>query len=258
MKRFLVLALCLVTLLISVLPVTALAYSYDYNNPSYESYTVTSPYEGGIIYLYDQPTTSFGKNLGEYNNGTIVKVIDLHAADNMYMVICPDGRVGYMRNDWLTLTSKMENTDDNLYVVFSVSPAGYCYMYDRPSSSEGKSLGQYDNFEFIQIIDMNADKNYAYVRACETGKCGYISKKALIPANSSPIKGWMVVNCAYPNEYCYMYDKPTSSYGKNLGQFYDGTVLGLIDNSDSDFALVYSPADGKIGYISKNSLMSLF
>ena len=37
-----------------------------------------------------------------------------------------------------------------LYVVDSYSPSGYCYMYDRPTSTYGNNLGRYNNGETLK------------------------------------------------------------------------------------------------------------
>ena len=39
-----------------------------------------------------------------------------------------------------------------LYVVDSYSPSGYCYMYDRPTSTYGNNLGRYNNGEKVNSL----------------------------------------------------------------------------------------------------------
>ena len=55
----------------------------------------------------------------------------------------------------------------------------YCYLYTEPSSVNGRNLGQFNNGEYIEILDWYEDTNYAKVRTVSTRQVGYIAKDAL-------------------------------------------------------------------------------
>ena len=61
----------------------------------------------------------------------------------------------------------------------SYEPYGYCYLYDRPSSTYGNNLGRHNNGELIYVLDWYADDNYAKVECANNGKIGYIRKACL-------------------------------------------------------------------------------
>lgn len=66
---------------------------YDYC----EDYQVYSTSPMGYCYLYDQPSDIYGRNLGRYNNGEYIQVIDWWASDGYAKVYCPStNKVGYM------------------------------------------------------------------------------------------------------------------------------------------------------------------
>lgn len=167
--RKIVSLLLLAVLLMALVP-AALADSI-YN---YSLYEVASQAPNGYCYLYDQPSSTYGKNLGRHNNGEYVGVI--YYTDDWYYVYCSDGNYGYIHDYALKPVSRLGS---DWYIVNSTKPNGYCYLYSEPSSSNGRNLGRYNNGELIEIINWDASKNYAYVRCDRTGDYGYIRKTCL-------------------------------------------------------------------------------
>ncbi|MBQ9409358.1 MAG: SH3 domain-containing protein [Clostridia bacterium] len=224
---------------------------YDYEDESFDPYRVTSTYASGYAYLYPTASTS-GTPLSKYDNGTVLKVIDAFSYGNFALVVGPDGNAGYVAMNQLTA----ETDSGKLGPVFEVfSSRSYCYMYAKPNSGS-TNLGRYNNGEQIEIIDWGADNNYAFVRGVKDNKYGYIQKTSLHPASVNPVKGYMKIRST-ANSYAYLYQK-ASDGSTNLGRYNNGTQVGIIDWAASDFyALVQAP-DGKIGYIKKNCLVSLF
>ena len=141
--------------------------------------------------------------------------------------------------------------DYGTYTVQSYSPNGYCYLYDRPSSVNGRNLGRLENGEQVWVISYDS-RGWYYV-SCYRGT-GYIHDYALTPGCSNT--GVYAIVCSNsPKGYCYMYDEPSSTRGKNMGRYDNGSVIEIIDwYADTNYAKVYSPYTGKYGYIRKTSL----
>ncbi|MBE5782855.1 MAG: hypothetical protein E7329_06000 [Clostridiales bacterium] len=246
-RRIAAALLCLVLLCSAS---AALAYSFADNYPLY---IVESYQPNGYCYLYDQPSDITGRNLGRYNNGAFMKVIQFNAKNGYAHVICQDGKVGYVHN--YSITQYMDTYRRPIYRIYSTSPAGYCYLYDKPSSVNGKNLGRHNNGEYVEVLDWDASDQYARVQCWKDGKYGYIAKTALVYAGDSmPYDDVAYVNSTQPKGYCYLYDKPSSVKGRNLGRHNNGEAVFIINwDADSTYAQVEC-MDGKIGYINKNSL----
>ncbi len=250
-KKLLALAL-LFALLVSLAP-QALAYSYSDDYPEYVV-ECFEPY--GYCYLYDRPSDVYGRNLGRYNNGEIVKVIS-YEHSGYYFVVCANGKTGYIHD--YALRPYEDTQDRDRYRVYSTDPAGYCYLYDRPSDMYGRNLGRYDNGEYILMVDWDADKVYAQVQCERTQEYGYIRKTCLVKYDDyKPLDFYAIVDSTDPYGYCYLYDRPSDINGRNLGRHNNGEWVRVIDwNADSVYAQVETPKDKKIGYIRKACLAPL-
>ena len=106
-----------------------------------------------------------------------MKVIQHNAQNGYAYVICQDGKVGYVHNSGLTLYSSTYARP--VYQINSASPAGYCYLYDKPSSVDGMNMGRHNNGEYVEIVDWNASEKFAKVQCWKDGKYGYMAKDAL-------------------------------------------------------------------------------
>ncbi|MBE5787553.1 MAG: hypothetical protein E7324_08455 [Clostridiales bacterium] len=247
MKRLVLMIACLAMIFTAT---GALAYQFSDNYPLYvvESY---SP--NGYCYLYDQPSSVKGRNQGRFDNGAFVKVIEYDYKDGFAFVICTNGKTGYMNNQ--CITPYRDTNARQMYKVYSVEPAGYCYLYDQPSDIKGRNMGRYDNGQFMEVVDWDASEDFARVLTWKDNKYGYVRKACLIPAGEeSPFDNVAIVYSTQPKGYCYQYDKPSSVNGKNLGRHNNGEKVYVIDwDAHKDFALVECE-NGKIGYIKKTSL----
>ena len=176
MKKILAFALALVT----ALTLASAAFAYSWYDDTYPLYMVESYEPNGYCYLYDRPSSIDGRNLGRYDNGAYVRVI-WNNGDGWYYVVCTDGKEGYIHS-W-ALTPATVTSGRETYVVSSLAPKGYCYMYDQPSDIYGTHLGRYDDGELIEIVEWYASEDYAQVMSPRTGKYGYIRKTCLQPYN---------------------------------------------------------------------------
>lgn len=218
-----------------------------------DAYVVTSTQPNGYCYLYDQPSSVNGRNLGQYDNGAWIEALDWNADTTYAYVSTCDGQVGYMRK---TSLSSVEQCYDIAFVN-STNPNGYCYLYDQPSSVNGTNLGQYNNGEGIIILDWYADENYAKVYTAYD-KTGYIRKDCLSfnweDADENGIidsEGDPCTVGSTPKGYCYLYDQPTSVGSRNLGRYNDGSVIYVLDFYADDTYAYVQTSDGSTGYMRK-------
>lgn len=66
-----------------------------------------------------------------------------------------------------------------------------------------------------------------------------------------------VVESYSPSGYCYLYDAPSDTQGRNLGRHNNGEIVKVIDwNASGDYALSIC-ANGSVGYIRKNCIVPL-
>ena len=142
--------------------------------------------------------------------------------------------------------------DYPVYYVDSVQPLGYCYMYDRPSSTYGENLGRFNNGERFEVLNWNADRNYAYVYSLTTGQVGYVNKSALVKEGEMAYHQTATITSEMG--YLYLYDRPSSSYGENLGRYENGEKVYILKwRYNSNYAKVKTE-DGKTGYTQMSRL----
>ena len=218
---------------------------------SADAYMVASTEPVGYCYLYDQPSSTKGRNLGAYYNGSWIDILGWNADANFAYVMTCDSEVGYMRK------SSMIPLDGECYslcYVSSTSPNGYCYLYNKPSSTEGRNLGTYYNDSPVVVLDWYADTNFAKVYTADN-QTGYMRKTSLSfrwPGEpGAKTEGETYYVSGTPKGYCYLYDQPTSRGSKNLGRYNDGSAVTVLDyNADKTYAYVKT-SKGSVGYIRK-------
>ena len=77
------------------------------------------------------------------------------------------------------------------YRVNITMPAGHdhIYLYDQPSSSNGKNLGRIDNGEYVIGISSVERKGYTWIYCNYNGIEGYIRKNNLVKVSSGSASG---------------------------------------------------------------------
>lgn len=246
-KFFSILALALILSLLAGVALADRAYRFTDNYPLY---VVDSYSPSGYCYMYDRPTSTYGNNLGRYNNGETLKVISTKTGNEFYLVVDRNNQVGYVNGECLIPYGT--SRDYPVYYVDSVQPLGYCYMYDRPSSTYGENLGRFNNGERFEVLNWNADRNYAYVYSLTTGQVGYVNKSALVKEGEMAYHQTATVDSEMG--YLYLYDRPSSSYGENLGRYENGEKVYILKwRYNSNYAKVKTE-DGKTGYTQMSRL----
>ena len=74
-----------------------------------------------------------------------------------------------------------------------------------------------NNGERFEVLNWNADRNYAYVYSLTTGQVGYVNKSALVKEGEMAYHQTATITSEMG--YLYLYDRPSSSYGENLGRY---------------------------------------
>lgn len=165
------------------------------NYPVYRVDPTQEPWE--YCYLYSAPNDNTGRNMGRYNKGTEVKVIEYygggHGKFNYCFVLTQDNQKGYMHDYALqpvsgniqeyTGTYAQANVPE--YVVNpSKKPWDYCYLYSIPNDTDGRNLGTYYKGDVVKVIEYNGGRyngdNYCFV-ITRDGKTGYMHDYALQP-----------------------------------------------------------------------------
>ena len=90
-KFFSILALALMLSLLAGVALADRAYRFTDNYPLY---VVDSYSPSGYCYMYDRPTSTYGNNLGRYNNGETLKVISTKTGNEFYLVVDRNNQVG--------------------------------------------------------------------------------------------------------------------------------------------------------------------
>ena len=177
MKRILASALCLLMLFTLALPLSASASTAGW-------YVVDSDSPKGYCYLYSQPSTRDGvsRNLGRYDNGEYVYVIE-YDADGYCRVQTQDGKTGYIGAKALRryYGDVWADSAPGWFLVASRNPVGYCYLYTAASSSSSKSrnLGRHDNGEWVYVVDYEGENGYSFVFT-QDGETGFMATSALM------------------------------------------------------------------------------
>ena len=196
MKRLLSAVITLSLLFSLFLPLTAGASSTGW-------YVVesTSPY--GYAYLYSAASDRdhLSRNLGRYDNGEMVYVLDYYGGQdgkyNYCYVRTQDDKIGYM-HDYSLRRSTSNSAADNSWTsgglgwfrVESSSPRGYAYLYSAASDRDhlSRNLGRYDNGALVYVVEyyggQDGQYNYCYVHT-QDGKVGYMHDYSLTAVSGS-------------------------------------------------------------------------
>ena len=168
------------TLILTLSLLAAPLCAAEIENPEdYPVYRVQSVSPKGHTYVYSKPTSS-GKLLADYKDGEYVVVFWTeqglgNKSSRWHYCLGPDGEVGYIRANNLVF---VPNTSfAKTFVVASVHPVGYTYMYSKPTSS-GELIGTYYDGEIIKAFYTQQGKgdleSVWYFCLAPDGGLGYI------------------------------------------------------------------------------------
>ena len=148
---------------------------------------VQSKSPNGYCYLYSKPSSrnGEGRNLGRYDNGEYVYVLEYYGGNGFCHVQTTDGKTGYIGASALKRFTGETEANAGWYKVMSYDPYGYCYLYSAASNRDEKSrnLGRYNNGEYVYVLEyyggQDYQSNFCYVRT-QDGKYGFIHDSVLV------------------------------------------------------------------------------
>lgn len=183
MKQILLSFLCLMMLSALISPASAQEAGW---------YQVNSDDPSGGCYLYATPGDRYADsaNLGRYENGEIVYVMDYYGGydgwSNYCLVQTMDGQTGYIPGYALIwYDGDPFATAPGWYMVTSQDPYGYCYLYSAASDRRALSYnkGPYENGALVYVLEyyggQDGSYNYCRVRTMD-GQEGYMHDYALV------------------------------------------------------------------------------
>ncbi|MCR4578112.1 MAG: hypothetical protein K5784_09425 [Clostridiales bacterium] len=149
---------------------TALMQAYDYGNPYYRSYRVTSTFLGGVAYMYQRAGADEAPIKILYND-LVIKAVG-EATEDMLLVVDSENTAGYVFKSFLTAEAAFRAEAEMCVAAES------CTLYSMPVSGS-VMLGEMNPGQTAQVVDWNAGESFAFVRDARTGRYGYALKSQL-------------------------------------------------------------------------------
>ena len=224
MKKWKLLA-GLTLLLLLLLSVTAQADS--------SSYGVV--FGAANVNLRSAPTTSSAV-LGAYNKGTWMTVRGY--SNGFYQVETPDGRYGWMRQDYLLVSADATGT------IGYVSHAGYLNLR-REASTSAKVLGKYDDGTPCVILDRAGDWYYVSVG----GQTGYFLTR-FISTRSGVYSDKLGMVISPNKENVHLRSGPGKNYG-SLASIPGCTYVMILQQGNGWWKIA---VNGGVGFMSADYL----
>ena len=224
MKKWKLLA-GLTLLLLLLLSVTAQADS--------SSYGVV--FGAANVNLRSAPTTSSAV-LGAYNKGTWMTVRGY--SNGFYQVETPDGRYGWMRQDYLLISADATGT------IGYVSHAGYLNLR-REASTSAKVLGKYDDGTPCVILDRAGDWYYVSVG----GQTGYFLTR-FISTRSGVYSDKLGMVISPNKENVHLRSGPGKNYG-SLASIPGCTYVMILQQGNGWWKIA---VNGGVGFMSADYL----
>lgn len=224
MKKWKLLA-GLTLLLLLLLSVTAQANS--------SSYGVV--FGAANVNLRSAPTTSSAV-LGAYNKGTWMTVRGY--SNGFYQVETPDGRYGWMRQDYLLVSADATGT------IGYVSHAGYLNLR-REASTSAKVLGKYDDGTPCVILDRAGDWYYVSVG----GQTGYFLTR-FISTRSGVYSDKLGMVISPNKENVHLRSGPGKNYG-SLASIPGCTYVMILQQGNGWWKIA---VNGGVGFMSADYL----
>ena len=149
---------------------SALMQAYDYGNPYYRSYRVTSTFLGGVAYMYQRARADEAPIKILYNDLVIKAVED--ATEDMFLVVDSENTAGYVFKSLLTAVAVFMGEAELCMAAES------CRLYSMPVPGS-VMLGEMHIGQTTQVVVWDASDGYAFVRDARTGRYGYALKAQL-------------------------------------------------------------------------------
>lgn len=149
---------------------SALMQAYDYENPYYRSYRVTSTFLGGVAYMYQRAGADEAPIKILYND-LVIKAVG-EATEDMLLVVDSENTAGYVFRSFLTAETVFRSEAEMCFAAES------CILYSMPVSGS-VIMGEMNPEQTAQVVAWDASEGYAFVRDVRTGRYGYALKAQL-------------------------------------------------------------------------------
>lgn len=157
MKKKLLSVLLVLIFVLSLIP-AVFAYYEGESGFVYCSHSSTP----GYCYVYDQPSSVKGKNLGRMNNFDPVTIYErVETGSSAWYYISGYNTkgeyiYGYAHDYAISYDEDRRPVSDKLVIsCYHSSTSGYCYVYDQPSSVKGNNLGKMSNGKEVTYLGLS-------------------------------------------------------------------------------------------------------
>lgn len=176
--------------------------------------------------------------IGAYDKGTWMVVTGYN--NGFYQVGAPDGRFGWMRQDYLLVSAEATGT------VGYVSHAGYLNLR-REASTSAKVLGKYDDGTPCVVLDRAGDWYYVSVG----GKTGYFLAR-YISTRSGVYSDKLGMVISPNKEVVHLRSGPGKNY-RSLASVKGCTYVMILQQGDGWWKVA---VNGQVGFMSTEFLRS--
>lgn len=145
--------------------------AFDYVNPRYRSYRITSTFLGGVAYMYLSADADDSPIKVLYNDMTVKAVAD-EAEKGMLLVVDPENTAGYVFESFLT--------PEAAFAAEAVLCVANDTCFIRCMPVEGSAvLTEMWPGQTAQALNWNEEGEFVFVRDSKTGRYGYAQKELL-------------------------------------------------------------------------------
>ena len=140
---------------------------------------------------------------------------------------------------------------------------GSLAMRSSGTNAYNNQIGALYNDDIVVLLEQT-NANYWYVYSQKLGY-GYVSPlyinnlggetDAITTDDIVPYAGGSAYTVSVPSGYLALRDAPEYTYESEIGKFYSGETVLLMEKSTDTYWMVEDPRTGRVGYVNKNYLI---
>ncbi|MBE5782010.1 MAG: hypothetical protein E7329_01685 [Clostridiales bacterium] len=212
---------------------------------------VTNPKATQFLNLRQYPSYS-APVLGIYYNGTAFSTLSF--SDGWYQVLLRDGKVGYFRQEFVTVGNASPLGEAALVRTLN---GGKLNLRTAPTYNGSSIIAQIANGRQVTVLlkgnlfwKVSVDGMVGYM------DCSFLTEKgvssvnppaAQIPAARPETSGYVIVNNPKATQFLNLRQQPTTT-SKVIAQYKNGVRFEVIEQGET-WCKVYGSATGNIGYM---------